>query len=132
MRFAAMAAMFGICMPPAYPRPDSQPRAADDWPSYGGSPSQDHYSSLSQIHRGNVHQLQLAWTFDTGEPGSLESTPVIVGGVLYTYTPSLKVIALNAATGKLLWTFDSGVHEPDASRGVSYWTDGKESKLFAG
>ena len=74
----------------------------------------------------------MAWTFDTGEKGSIESTPVIVGRILYTYTPSLKVVALDAASGKLLWTFDSGIHEPDASRGVSYWTDGKESRLFAG
>jgi quinoprotein glucose dehydrogenase len=107
-------------------------QTGDGWPSYGGQPSQDHYSSLSQINRENVKKLKIAWTFDTGEKGSLETTPVIVGRVLYTYTPSLKVVALDAASGKLLWTFDSGVHEPDASRGVSYWTDGKESRLFAG
>ncbi len=107
-------------------------QTGDGWPSYGGQPAQDHYSGLSQINRENVKRLKVAWTFDTGEKGSLETTPVIVGSVLYTYTPSLKVVALDAASGKLLWTFDSGVHEPDASRGVSYWTDGKESRLFAG
>jgi len=102
------------------------------WPAYGGQPAQDHYSSLTQINRENVKNLRVAWTFETGEKGSIESTPVIVGRVLYTYTPSLKVVALEASTGKLIWTFDSGNHEPDASRGVSYWNDGKESRLFAG
>lgn len=107
-------------------------QTGDGWASYGGEPSQDHYSSLSQINRENVKRLKIAWTFDTGEKGSLETTPVIVGRVLYAYTPSLKVVALDAASGKLLWTFDSGVHDPDASRGVSYWTDGKESRVSAG
>src|SRR5579859_2421713 len=102
------------------------------WPAYGGQPAQDHYSSLAQINRRNVKNLRVAWTFDTEEKGSIESTPVIVGRMLYTYTPSLKVVALDASTGKLIWTFDSGNHEPDASRGVSYWSDGKESRLFAG
>jgi len=104
----------------------------EDWQFYGGQPAQDHYSSLAQINRENVKNLRVAWTFDTGEEGSMETTPVIVGGVLFTYTPTLKVVALDAATGKLIWTFDSGAREPDASRGVSYWSDGNESRLFAG
>jgi glucose dehydrogenase len=107
-------------------------QAANGWPAYGGQPAQDHYSSLSQINRGNVSKLKVAWTFDTGEKGSFECTPVVVGRILYTYTPSLKVVALDGASGKLLWTFDSGVHDPDVSRGISYWTDGKENRLFAG
>ena len=107
-------------------------QTGDDWPAYGGQAAQDHYSILSQINRENVKKLKIAWIFDTGEKGSLETTPVIVGRVLYTYTPSLKVVALDAASGKLLWTFDSGIHDPDSSRGVSYWTDGKESRIFAG
>ena len=107
-------------------------QTGEAWPAYGGQPAQDHYSSLAQINRENVKNLRVAWTFDTGETGSVESTPVIVGRMLYAYTPSLKVVALDASTGKLIWTFDSGNHEPDASRGVSYWSDGKESRLFAG
>ena len=72
-------------------------QTGDDWPAYGGQAAQDHYSILSQINRENVKKLKIAWTFDTGEKGSLETTPVIVGRVLYTYTPSLKVVALDAA-----------------------------------
>jgi glucose dehydrogenase len=108
------------------------PQPGEGWTAYGGQPAQDHYSNLSQINRSNVKKLKIAWTWDTGEQGSMETTPVIVGHVLYTYTPSLKVVALDATTGKLIWTFDSGSHEPDASRGVSYWSDGTESRIFAG
>ena len=135
---AAVALTLGACIaPPRSARAaehgaEAAQQTSDGWLSYGGQPSQDHYSSLSQINRDNVKKLKIAWTFDTRETGSLETTPVIVGRVLYTYTPSLKVVALDAGSGKLIWTFDSGVHEPDASRGVSYWTDGKESRLFAG
>jgi glucose dehydrogenase len=111
---------------------DSGKQSEEGWPAYGGQSAQDHYSRLSQINRQNVKNLKVAWKFDTGEQGSLETTPVIVGRVLYAYTPSLRVVAVDAASGKLLWTFDSGVHDPDASRGVTYWTDGKESRLFAG
>ena len=70
-----------------------------DWPVYGGQLAGDHYSALSQINRENVTQLRVAWKFDTGEQGGMQTSPIIVGGVLYAYTPSQKVIALDAATG---------------------------------
>lgn len=127
----ALAAATGLTSKPIE-HPANTAGAQQGWPFYGGQPQQDHYSSLAQINRDNVKDLKVAWTFDTGEKGSLECTPVVVGHVLYAYTPSLKVFALDAASGKLLWTFDSGDHDPDASRGVSYWSDGKEARLFAG
>src|SRR5271169_206740 len=102
-----------------------------DWPVYGGQSAGDHYSSLSQINRKNVHKLQLAWKFDAGEEGGLETSPIIVGRVLYGYTATQKVIALDAASGKLIWKFDSGIKGKNPVRGVSYWTDGKESRIFA-
>jgi glucose dehydrogenase len=70
-----------------------------DWPVYGGQLADDHYSSLSQINRNNVGKLKVAWTFDTGEKGGLQTSPLVVGRVLYAYSPSQKVIALDAATG---------------------------------
>ncbi|MEG9434629.1 PQQ-binding-like beta-propeller repeat protein [Edaphobacter sp. HDX4] len=103
-----------------------------DWPVYGGSNEQDHYSTLSQINRGNVKQLTTAWTYDTGETGWLEVNPIIVGRVLYACTPTHHVIALDAATGKLLWKFDSGLTGIARSRGVSFWSDGNDSRIFAG
>jgi quinoprotein glucose dehydrogenase len=106
--------------------------AQHDWPIYGGTPENNHYSTLSQINRENVKQLQVAWSFDTGESGGLQTSPIIVGGVLYAYTPSQKVIALNAATGMLLWKFDPAVHGWQPARGLAYWSDGKEKRILAG
>ncbi len=114
----------------------SQPSVAQsalhDWPIYGGTPENNHYSTLSQINRENVKQLQVAWSFDTGESGGLQTSPIIVAGVLYAYTPSQKVIALNAATGTLLWKFDPAVHGWQPARGLAYWSDGKEKRILAG
>jgi glucose dehydrogenase len=103
-----------------------------DWPAYGGGFDGDHYSPLAQINRTNVERLQPAWTYDTGEKGNLEVNPVIVGGTLYAYTPSQVVIAIDAATGKLKWRFDSGIGATQPTRGVTYWTDGAHARIFAG
>ena len=103
-----------------------------DWLAYNGGVDGDHYSPLKQINRGNVHRLKVAWRFDTGEKGQIQTNPLIVGGTLYGYTPSQKVIALDAATGQLKWKFDSGINGTQPVRGFAYWTDGRESRLFAG
>jgi quinoprotein glucose dehydrogenase len=103
-----------------------------DWPSYGGSPENDHYSPLAQINRNNVAQLKIAWTFDTGEEGGLQTSPLILDGVLYGITPSQKVFALNAATGELLWKFDSGVKGTQPDRGLAYWAEDKDRRILVG
>src|SRR5213594_226174 len=80
-----------------------------DWSMYGGGQENTRYSSLKQINRKNVGNLKVAWTFDSGDayPGSeMQCNPLVVNGVLYATTPKVNVIALNAATGKLLWRFD--------------------------
>jgi len=103
-----------------------------DWPVYGGQPANDHYSSLKQITRANVHRLHVAWTFDTKETGGLQTSPLIVGRTMFAFTPTLKVIALDASSGRLLWTFDSGIKGTQPSRGLTYWHEGHETRLFAG
>jgi len=103
-----------------------------DWAAYNGGVDGDHYSPLKQINRRNVHRLRVAWQFDTGEKGQIQTNPLIVGGTLYGFTPSQKVIALDAATGQLRWKFESGVEGTQPARGFAYWTDGNESRLFAG
>ena len=103
-----------------------------DWPVYGGTLESTHYSPLSQINRSNVATLKVAWMYDSGEAGGLQTNPIIVEGVLYAYTPTQKVIALDAASGKLLWKFDSGINGTQPVRGLSYWTDGKEKRILAG
>jgi glucose dehydrogenase/cytochrome c2 len=113
---------------------DLPPRKAprQDWPAYGGSVLDDRYSALDQVNRRNVQQLKMAWTFDTGEAGGLQTNPLIIGRTLYGFTPTQKVIALDGATGKKLWVFDNGTPGLQPTRGLSYWTDGHQSILFAG
>jgi quinoprotein glucose dehydrogenase len=107
--------------------------AADsDWREYNGGADGDHYSPLTQIDRTNVSHLQPAWTFDTGERGGMQTNPLIVGRVLYGYTPKLKIFALDAATGKQLWRFDPGIEGTQPSRGLAYWADGTHGRLLAG
>jgi len=109
-----------------------------DWAYSGGSASNIHYSKLSQINKENVSRLREAWRFDTNEKGGLETTPLIVGGVLYGYTPSQKVFALDASTGKLLWTFDSqkafGAERiaSRAERSMAFWHSGSQQRILAG
>ena len=107
-------------------------KANVDWPVYGGETANDHYSTLTQINRRNVAKLQVAWTFDTHETGGMQTSPLIVGRVLYGYTPSQKVLAVDAASGKPLWIFDSGIKGTQPARGLTYWSEGDEKRLFAG
>ncbi len=103
------------------------------WPVYNGGPEGDHYSQLKQINRVNVRRLKVAWTFDTGETGGIQDNPLVVGRTLYAYTPTQKVVALDAATGVLKWKFDADVAGgTQPARGMAYWTDGKVGRIFAG
>jgi quinoprotein glucose dehydrogenase len=103
-----------------------------DWPVYGGAPGNNHYSPLAQINRENVRNLQLAWSFDSGEKGGLQTSPIVIDGVLYGITPTEKIFALDAATGKLLWKFDSGIRGTQPDRGLAYWSDGKDKRILVG
>lgn len=101
------------------------------WTTYGGTPDQIRYSALDQVNRSNVHRLEVAWSYDTGEGGDLQTQPIVVDGVLYAYTPTHKTIALDAASGKLLWEFDSGIEGTGANRGLMYWKQGRDARVFA-
>jgi len=103
-----------------------------DWPVYGGTPDNIHYSPLTQINRTNVNQLEVAWTFDTGERGGLQTSPIIVDGILYGITPTQKVFALDAADGKLLWKFDSGIKGTQPDRGLAYWSSNTDKRILVG
>jgi quinoprotein glucose dehydrogenase len=102
-----------------------------DWPAYGGIEG-SHYSGLAQINRSNVRRLKVAWTFDSGESGGLETSPLVIDGMLYAYTPSQKVFCLDAATGGLRWKFDSGVGGSQPARGLAYWASGNDKRILAG
>ena len=93
--------------------------SAADWPVYGGTTDNTHYSTLGQITPANVARLQVAWRYDTHDefPGSeMQSNPIVVDGVLYATTPRLRVVALDAATGRERWRFDPTFGKPTTQR----------------
>ena len=99
----------------------AQSRAARnvDWPVFGGNADNTHYSTLSQITPANVAKLKVAWTYATHDEfkgSEMQANPVVIDGVLYATSPKLRVFALNAATGKELWSFDPNYGKPAPSR----------------
>ncbi len=83
--------------------------AADvDWPVNGG-PYNIRYSKLSQITPANVSRLQVVWTYDAHDAfkdSEMQSNPIVVDGILYATTPKMRVVALNAETGREVWSFN--------------------------
>jgi quinoprotein glucose dehydrogenase len=101
-----------------------------DWAVYGGEGGR-RFSSLTQITGANVGKLQEAWRFDMAEVGDPQTHPLAIDGVVYAYTPSLETIALDGASGRLLWRFSSGVKAGGPQRGLAMWRKGREQRLFA-
>jgi quinoprotein glucose dehydrogenase len=115
--------------------------ASVGWTVYGGDQAATHYSPLNQINRDNVGRLRPAWVHSAPPEaaryrGAVECTPLVVDGVMYIVGAALIVQALDAATGKLLWThapLNNGPQRRGAgtSRGVTYWKDGDRERIFA-
>src|SRR5574341_635541 len=110
-----------------------------EWRMFGGGEENIHYSTLDQITRDNVHQLEVAWRYDSGDefPGSeMQCNPIIVDGLMYATTPRVRVIALHAENGKLIWSFDPAEGRRPMgkmrNRGVTYWADGEDKRIFCG
>jgi len=116
---------------PSAPR-SSAALSYSGWPAYGGGPEQIRYSRLTQINRSNVRQLHVAWTYDSEEAGGLQTNPIVVDGLLFATTPKHKVVALDAGTGSVRWTFDSGIEGRGPNRGVTYWSSVDEARIFTG
>lgn len=108
-----------------------------EWPAYGGDPGGMRHAGSTQINTSNVSRLKVAWTYHTGElelyegtnaasKAAFEATPIMVEGVLYLSTPSGRVIALDALSGKEKWVFNPELnlrndYSEITSRGVSTW-----------
>jgi len=134
--FAFWTSLFALALLfPAILRAQAVPDAG--WPTYSNDPGGTRYSPATQIDRGNVSQLQVAWTYRTGalphdeeldKKAAFEATPILVGGKLFLSTPYDHVIALNAVSGTKVWEFDPKLELPYGSsevtsRGVSAWRD---------
>src|SRR4051812_8814809 len=90
-----------------------------NWPMFGGTPDNTHFSALAQITPANVAKLKVAWTYETHDEfkgSEMQTNPVVIDGVLYGTSPKLRVFALDATTGKELWSFDPNHGAPPTSR----------------
>jgi len=114
-----------------------------EWPSYGGDTRGSRYSPLDQVGAANFSSLEVAWRFKTDSLGprpeyKLESTPLVVAGVLYTTGGTNRaVVALDAVTGAQKWVHREeegprGAAAPRqlSGRGLAYWTDGREERIL--
>ena len=121
--------------------------AAQQWPQPAGDQAASHYSPLDQITPANVNQLQVAWEWRPNEkdlpqfgtrPGAFQASPIVVDNVMYVSTMYYGVAALDPATGKELWRYDSKAYEdgqpPNGTgyvhRGVVAWKDGNQLRIF--
>src|SRR5579863_2560505 len=104
-------------------------RSFATWSEYLGGADSSQYSSLKQINKTNVKQLEVAWTYPTG-PGTFIFDPIVVDGVMYVQSQSNATVALDAATGKEIWTHpNTGAV---GTRGMNYWEskDRADRRLF--
>ena len=108
--------------------------AQDNWLTYSGNDNGQRHSSLTEITPANVKNLQLKWVFQAKSFEKFEATPLVVDGIMYTVQPPNDIVAMDAATGRVFWTYN---YQPAAAarvccgrvnRGVAYAQD----KLFMG
>ena len=114
-----------------------------EWRTYGADLGNTHYSPLDQINASNFNKLEVAWHFNTESLGprpefQFEGTPLMANGIVYSTAGTRRaVVALDAATGELLWTHSEregtrGANAPRqlSGRGLAYWTDGREERIL--
>ena len=109
-----------------------------DWPVYRGTSAGTQYVPVAQINAANVHTLQPAWTYRTGngsERSNMHVNPIVVNGRMYITTPTLRAVALDAATGREIWVFDPARYNNGnvirlRNRGVAYWKGAEGERIF--
>ncbi len=120
------------------------------WPNYSGDAGSTKYAALDQISKENVDKLQVAWQWISPENDRIkkdrrlgsfayEATPIMIDGVLYTSSSHCDVIAIDAATGETIWSYDTEAWKAGrptnlgfVHRGVTYWADGDDKRIFIG
>lgn len=122
-------------------RDGNDTKTGKDWPMYGGNSKGNRYSPLNQINTTNVKNLQVAWMYNAADkpdaknprPREMECQPIVVDGILYGTTPTLKLFALKASTGQELWKFDPSAKAQgynSANRGLNYWQNGNDKRIL--
>ncbi|QDG69668.1 membrane-bound PQQ-dependent dehydrogenase, glucose/quinate/shikimate family [Janthinobacterium tructae] len=138
--FASMFKPHGVLDATAQPQQDAVTAINDgsaNWAHYGYGPKGTRFAPYTQIDKANVDQLQVAWSYRTGEvaegASEAQNTPLQIGDTIYTCTPTSKVIALDADTGKQRWSFDpkpANIKTWNRCRGVGYYEPAKVTKPF--
>jgi quinoprotein glucose dehydrogenase len=136
-------AIFSMCLLAALPLSAQTGAPGGEWRTYGGDLGNTRYSALDQINASNFNKLKIVWSLKTANFGPepeyrFEGTPLMANGVLYTTAGSRRaVVALDAATGELLWMHaeHEGARGTAAPRrlsghGLAYWTDGTEERIL--
>lgn len=117
---------------------DAISETGNNWPVYGGNKLGNRYSPLDQINKNNVKKLKVAWSYNAVEndedKGQIQCQPIVIDGVLYGTSPSLRLFALEADTGVERWSFvpklDGEITGKNTSRGVAYWKKGNDERIL--
>ena len=124
--YQTIPAAQGDELTPAQDEPD--PALFRTWGRSHGDSGSRRYSALAQVNRGNVKQLQVAWTYHSGDgSGNIQCNPIVVEGVMYAPTVGRAIVAVDAVTGKEKWRFQLetpprlGLEDAPARRGLLYW-----------
>lgn len=119
-----------LCFAAAAALSAAELRSFKTWEQYLGGADSDQYSALKQINKSNVSQLQVAWTYPTGEKGNYSFDPIVIDGVMYVLAQNNSVVALDAATGKEIWVHPN--QGAVGARGMNYWEsqDRSERRLL--
>ena len=109
--------------------------AAANWSHYLGDAGATHYSSLKRIDTSNVKELKVAWEYHSGDVAEnnrsqIQCNPLVIDGVLYGTSPSLRLFAVDAATGVERWHFDPTDARGGLNRGLTWWQEGKERQVM--
>jgi quinoprotein glucose dehydrogenase len=147
--FCLPAALHAQAIPGALPE-STKALSQGEWPAYAGTYAAARYSPLTQIDRANARDLHVVWRWKSpdqaikdanpkvGPSRANESTPLMVGGTLYTSTSLSQVAAIDAATGVTKWVFDPKIYENGLGlpandgwlhRGVAYWRNGDDERI---
>jgi len=134
--------LLGSCVKQVREKTNARKQHNEDWRTYGGNKAGNRYSPLTQVNTENVQNLQLAWSYDTGENNNpnergidIQCQPIVVNGIMYGVTPRMKLFAVRANTGEQIWRFDPFA-DPNkktrfhAVRGVVYWEDGEDKRIL--
>ena len=102
-----------------------------NWDTYLGDKENTHFTTLDQIHPNNVASLEVAWEYEAEDFGQMQMNPIVVDTLLYGVTAALRVVALNASTGKEVWQFGEKLEAwHSTSRGVTYWSKGEDKRTL--